>query len=298
MTPPVPPPMIGDCFCFEHGGKRITALCDQSFDLDKGLFIGADPEAIDTCLSVASTPISCCNAYLVETKDATILIDAGAGAVPFDGRAADALAKSGIAPERIDHILLTHLHLDHVGELLREDTPLFPRAEVWLAAAERDFWFDDTATDEMNKRLAPSLGEDFVNTHTKIARDALAAYDGRIRVFSEECEIVPGVKPVPLHGHTPGHTGYLFGSGKDAFLFWGDVVHVAAVQFSHSDAGLIFDWNAEAAMAARKRAFAEAADRNWLIAGAHLPFPGVGHVRQEADAYNFVPFADDSATLK
>lgn len=214
MTPPVLPSMIGDCFCFEHGGKRITALCDQSFDLDKGLFIGADPEAIGACLSAASTPTSCGNAYLVETKDAIILIDAGAGAVPLDGRAADALAKSGIAPEQIDHILLTHLHLDHVGGLLREGAPLFPGAEVWLAAAERDFWFDDTATDEMNKRLAPSLGEDFVNTHTKIARNALAAYDGRIRVFSEECEIVPGVKPVPLHGHTPGHTGYLVGPEK------------------------------------------------------------------------------------
>ena len=297
MTPPVPPSMIGDCFCFEHGGKRITALCDQSFDIDKRLFIGADPEAIGTCLSAASTPTSCCNAYLVETKGATILIDAGAGAVPFDGRAADALAKSGIAPERIDHILLTHLHLDHVGGLLREDAPLFPGAEVWLAAAERDFWFDDAATDEMKKRLAPSLGDDFVNTHTKIARNALAAYDGRIRVFSEEREILPDVKPVPLHGHTPGHTGYLFGSGGEDILFWGDVVHAAAVQFSLPDAGLIFDWNAEEATAARKRAFAEAADGNWLIVGMHLPFPGVGRVRQETDAYTFVPFADDGTTL-
>lgn len=289
MITPVPPSTIGDCFRFEHGGKRITALCDQSFDLDKNLFIGADPAAIDTCLSAASTPNSGGNAYLVEAKDATILIDAGSGAVPFSGRVADALAKSGIAPERIDLILLTHLHLDHVGGLLREDAPLFPRAEVWLAETERDFWFDDAATAEMGKRLAPSLGNDFVRTHTKIARDALTAYDGRIRVFSGEREIVPGVKPVPLHGHTPGHTGYLLGSGKDAFLFWGDVVHVAAVQFSLPDAGLAFDWNAEAATATRKRVFAEVADRNWPIAGMHLPFPGVGRVRQEAGGYSFVP---------
>lgn len=291
MTASVPPFMIGDCFRFEHGGRRIAALCDASFSIDKGLFVGADPEAINACLPDGAPPTSNNNVYLVETKDAIILIDAGAGAL-FDGRAADALEKSGIASERVDHILLTHLHLDHVGGLLREGAPLFPRAEVCLAAAERDFWFDAAATDEMAKRFAPLLGGDFVATHTKVARETLAAYDGRIRVFSGEGEIIPGVRPVPLHGHTPGHTGFLFGSGKDAFLFWGDVVHVAAVQLSLPDAGLAFDWNAEAAMASRKKVFAEAADGNWLIAGMHLPFPGVGRVRQENGVYRFVPFAD------
>ncbi len=41
---------------------------------------------------------------------------------------------------------------------------------------------------------------------------------------------------------------------------------------------LVFDSNAPAAIASRKRLFAEAARHDWWVGGAHLPFPGLGHV--------------------
>ncbi len=279
--------MLGtsDCFDYRHGDMHITALCDESFDIDKDYLTGVPVEAIDRFLPGASTTASC-TAYLVRLNGMTVLVDAGAGET-FDGHMQEALPKAGIAPEQIDHVLLTHLHLDHVGGILHNGEPVFPHAKIWLAEAEHAFWHDDAATSELTKRLAPSLGDDFIPTHVKVARGALAVYDGKLRLFSGEQEIIPGVTAVPLYGHTPGHCGYLLGGGQEKFFLWGDAVHVAAVQFALPDAGMIFDWDAELAVAARRRAFDMAADNGWLSAGMHLPFPGMGTLQRDSTAYNF-----------
>jgi glyoxylase-like metal-dependent hydrolase (beta-lactamase superfamily II) len=266
---------------------HITALCDVAFDMDKSLLIGASAEAIDTCLPGASTTAAG-TAYLVRQNGMAVLVDAGACAA-FGGRMHDALDKAGVAPEHIDHILLTHLHLDHVGGLLRDDTPVFTNAQIWLTEPEHAFWHDDAATTELAKRLAPSLGDDFINTHVQIARSTLAAYDGKLRLFSGEREILPGVTAVPLYGHTPGHCGYVLGSGREKFFIWGDAVHVAAVQFALPEAGMVFDWDAGLAVKARRQAFDSAASNGWLSAGMHLPFPGMGKVRKDGATYCFVP---------
>ncbi len=170
---------------------------------------------------------------------------------------------------------------------------MFPHADVWLTEAEHAFWHDDAATAELAKRLASSLGEEFMPTHVKIAREALAAYSGKQRLFSGEQEILPGVTVIPLHGHTPGHCGYLLGSGREKFFIFGDAVHVATVQFALPEAGMVFDWDAGMAAAARRRAFAMAADSGCLLGGMHLPFPGIGTLRRDGGdgGFRFEPIA-------
>jgi putative beta-lactamase-like, zn-dependent hydrolase protein len=88
-------------------------------------------------------------------------------------------------------------------------------------------------------------------------------------------EVLPGVRMVAANGHTPGHVGWLV---DDRLLLWGDIVHFHAVQFARPQVYLVFDSNAPAAIASRKRLFAEAARHDWWVGGAHLPFPGLGHV--------------------
>ncbi len=278
---------IGDCFDFRLGDMHITALCDVSFSFDKGYLIGLPAEAIDRYLPGGSAPASC-TAYLVRLNGMTVLVDAGAGQI-FDGRMRDALAKTAVTPEQIDHILLTHSHLDHVGGLLRDGEPIFPHAKIWLAETERAFWQDEAATAELAKRVTPILGGDFIPTHVKVARSALTAYAGQLHLFSGEGEILPGITAVPLFGHTPGHCGYVLGEkGKgEKFFIWGDAVHVAAVQFALPEAGMIFDWDAGMAVAARRRAFAMAAENGWLSAGMHLPFPGMGKLRRDEGQNGF-----------
>jgi glyoxylase-like metal-dependent hydrolase (beta-lactamase superfamily II) len=94
---------------------------------------------------------------------------------------------------------------------------------------------------------------------------------------------------VPSNGHTPGHTSYLLSSGDEKLLLWGDIVHVHAVQLPHPEVTIAVDVDPKAAVASRTRLFAKAARERWLVAAAHLPFPGIGHLRKEEKGYSWVP---------
>lgn len=100
---------------------------------------------------------------------------------------------------------------------------------------------------------------------------------------------MPGVTSLPLHGHTPGHGGYLLSSEGKQLLVWGDVVHSHAVQFARPDVSIEFDTDHQQAIASRKKILADAAEKKYWIAGAHLPFPGIGHVQKGQQAYTWVP---------
>ena len=94
---------------------------------------------------------------------------------------------------------------------------------------------------------------------------------------------------VPTPGHTPGHSSYLFSSGKQKLLLWGDIVHSHSVQFQHPEVSMEFDVDQKQAIATRKTVFQQAANAGWAIGGAHLPFPGLGHIRKDAKGYAWVP---------
>lgn len=86
-----------------------------------------------------------------------------------------------------------------------------------------------------------------------------------------------------------GHAGYLFSSAEQQLLVWGDLVHSHAVQFARPEVTIEFDIDNKRAIASRKRVFADVARKKLWVAGAHLPFPGIGHVRAERKGYAWVP---------
>ena len=100
---------------------------------------------------------------------------------------------------------------------------------------------------------------------------------------------LPGVAATLLAGHTPGHTGWLIHSGKDAVLVWGDVVHLAAVQVPRPEAALVFDVDPQLARETRQRIFDRAAADRLCVAGAHLDFPGFGYIERRGTSYRFEP---------
>jgi glyoxylase-like metal-dependent hydrolase (beta-lactamase superfamily II) len=126
------------------------------------------------------------------------------------------------------------------------------------------------------------------------AQTATAPYvqTGRFKTFEGESALVPGLTPGNEHGHTPGHCGYLFESKGQKLLVWGDVVHNVAVQFPQPTVTIDFDSDQPKALAARLKLLAWAAkEPSLLVAAAHLPFPGLGHVRAEGkgNGYAWVP---------
>jgi glyoxylase-like metal-dependent hydrolase (beta-lactamase superfamily II) len=180
-------------------------------------------------------------------------------------------------------VLLTHLHADHAAGLLGADgKPLFPNAEVRVAQADNDFW--------LSEEIAAKAPDGF-KPFFKLAREAAAPYQaaGRWKPFSGEVELAPGIKAVDAHGHTPGHTAYMIESKGQRLLIVGDAVHSHAVQFARPEVAIEFDSDKKQAVAARKRLFARAAKEKLALAGMHLPFPGLGHVRADGKGYAWVP---------
>jgi glyoxylase-like metal-dependent hydrolase (beta-lactamase superfamily II) len=122
-----------------------------------------------------------------------------------------------------------------------------------------------------------------------IASLAPYADAGKLNTFEGNTALVPGIKAVSSYGHTPGHTTYVVESKGQKLVLLGDLVHVAAVQFDDPSVTIDFDSDGKAALAQRKAAFADAARQGYLIGIAHMPFPGLGHLRSSGKAYQYVP---------
>ena len=116
-----------------------------------------------------------------------------------------------------------------------------------------------------------------------------------MHTFSGSVEVFPGVTSVPLHGHTPGHSGYMISSGNESLLIWGDIVHVPDIQIPRPEVTIEFDTDPHAAAATRKRLLDQVTTDRQLVAGMHMHFPGFAHVTRDDDGYRMVPEPWDQA---
>jgi len=270
------------------GDFEITALSDGTVDLpvDK-LLTGAKPGQVQQALqrNYLSAPLeTSVNGYLVNTGAKLVLIDTGAAGLfgPTLGKLLANLKAAGYQPEQVDEIYVTHLHPDHVGGLLAEGKAAFPNAVVRMDKRDADFWL---SANELAKAPADSKG------FFQGAQAALKPYQdaGRVKPFDGDTELVAGVRAIAAPGHTPGHTIYAVESQGKKLVVWGDLMHVGAVQFPDPSVTIGFDTDAKAAAPQRKKAFADAAKNGYWVAIAHVPFPGIGHLRSEAKGYAWVP---------
>jgi glyoxylase-like metal-dependent hydrolase (beta-lactamase superfamily II) len=225
--------------------------------------------------------------FLINTGKQLILIDAGAGTWWGGGalgRLAGSLRSAGYTPEEVDLVLISHLHSDHVGGLTTQDgNRVFRNAEVYVAKAESDFWLSPEIAAK-----APKDAQPFFQSAQAIAAPYIKA--GKWHSFSSSEPIVDGMQPVPLPGHTPGHTGYEFSSKGQKILFWGDIVHAQRVQLQHPEVTVAFDIDPTAAAATRNQLLAKLAGGDVVIAGPHSSvFPPLGRLRQEGSGYSWVP---------
>jgi glyoxylase-like metal-dependent hydrolase (beta-lactamase superfamily II) len=271
------------------GDFELTVLLDGHDSLAPELLHGMSGSDMQRQLHQAFLPAkgpihTAVNAFLVHTGQRLMLIDAGAATCfgPALGNVRNNLHSAGYRPEDIDTILLTHMHGDHVCGLADKGEAVFPGATVWVAKDEADYWLD-----EKNAAQAP----EGLRIFYKLARDSLAPYmaSGRFKTYSAGEILSSGVTPMPNPGHTPGHHGYLLTSQGQSLFVWGDIVHSHAVQFEHPEVSIEFDSDRKQAIATREKVFADVAKTRVLVAGMHLPFPGLGHVARERLGYRWVP---------
>jgi glyoxylase-like metal-dependent hydrolase (beta-lactamase superfamily II) len=254
-------------FSYRVGRFEVFLLVENRSPGRSGLLIGADPGDIRRFMPGGGYT-SGVNTFLIRGDGRIVLVDTGFGGALFDH-----LKTLGVRAADVDAILLTHLHGDHIGGLQREGKALFPKAAVYLARQERDYW------------LRPGGGGG--------PAEALAPYGSRTETFlpgepgSALTEIFPGISPVAAFGHTPGHTLYLVRDGEAAFLIAGDLIHVQAIQLPRPAVSVTYDSDPAAAAASRKRVLEYAAANRITLGGMHLVSPAAGTLIPEDGGYRF-----------
>lgn len=272
------------------GDFEVTALCDGFIDVDVKLLKNTSDPEIKSLLarSFAGYPKmpTVVNAYLINTGAKLVLVDTGMGKreAPTLGELVNSMKASGYDPAQVDAVLITHLHGDHIGGLLDSaGKPVFPKAVVYVAREENDYWL--SAAEEEKAPAGPKRV-------FRMAREVSAPYlaEGSWRTFENGDMPFPGIKAIVVPGHTPGHTLFNVSSGGSSLLITGDTVHNMAIQFTHPGVAINFDVDSKRAVKVRRALFRDAANHKTLIAGQHLPFPGIGHIRAEGKgSYTWVP---------
>jgi glyoxylase-like metal-dependent hydrolase (beta-lactamase superfamily II) len=268
------------------GDITVTAFNDGVLKAGPEVLLGIDAETAAALLIEAflpPRPVITVSAFMVQSGGVSALIDAGAGGGmgPEAGRLAANLTSAGVSPGDIDLVLVTHMHPDHIGGLLDAGGgAVFPRARILVSKSDAAVFLDPAIAERVPDEAKPVFAA---------ARALEAAYAGRFETFDGVAEVMLGVSPVSLPGHSPGHTGYRITSGGETLLIWGDVVHVPGLQFRRPEVGMVFDADAALAQQTRRDAFAAAARSRELVGGMHLPFPPLGHVAVGGDAFRWVP---------
>ncbi|MEI9424959.1 MBL fold metallo-hydrolase [Mesorhizobium sp. Cs1299R1N1] len=227
------------------------------------------------------------NVIVVRSGGRTILVDAGLGMdpdlhLPQAGRLGQRLEAAGIDLASVTDVVLTHMHMDHIGGLLVEGVKdqLRPDLRIHVAAAELKFW-------ESPDFSRVSMPQGFPDALRRTAKRFVNEYHNQLRPFEDEYEVAPGVVVRRTGGHTPGHSVVRLASGGDRLTFAGDAVF--QVGFDRPDWHNGFEHDPEEAARVRVSLLRELAATREPLVATHLSFPSVCHVAVEGDAFRCVP---------
>ena len=274
QTAPAPaaPAFAGRAQTIRLGAFQVTTLLGgESMREDPiGTFgIGVDPAEFEKVSQENFIPAdragSSFTLTLVKTPKALILFDTGM--IPDNNKAA--LAAAGYTPEDITHIVLTHMHPDHITGLMAGGAQNFPNAELIFPRIENDHW-------------AANPSEAYTANVAPLAAAARQIEDGE--------EIVPGIKAEGAYGHTPGHTTYLLESEGQRLLITGDTFNHYAYSVQRPDWHVRFDQDKDKGAATRAAVLARLAGERIPFIGYHMPFPALGFIAPNGEgSFRFVP---------
>jgi glyoxylase-like metal-dependent hydrolase (beta-lactamase superfamily II) len=257
---------------FSVGQLHFTALRDAGFVATPasgafGTEVGA--AAVEKVLAQAHAPTDAVrldvDALLVRMPGRVVLLDTGLGPLLPGAALPESLKLAGVEPSAITDVLITHAHGDHVGGLATSDHKLaFPNATIRMSS--REWAYLQAQNPAWAKVFAP-----------------------KIATFEPGAEILPGITPLALYGHTPGHVGYEIVSGSAHIEDIGDIVHSSILSLEKPQWLGEMDRDQKAGVATRTKELARLAKAHELVFAPHFPFPGVGWIVPKGNGYAWVP---------
>ena len=196
------------------------------------------------------------------------------------------LASAGYAPDTIDTVLCTHLHLDHVGwnTMLIDGrwVPTFPGARYLIERGEFAYVSEEAEADEVEAWLRDMNRAVMTDSIRPIVEaDLVDLVDHDHRICDEVCL-------VPTPGHTIGHVSVLITSRGESALITGDFVHHPC-QLVHPEWSVTTDYDPAESVTTRLQMFSKVADTPTLVIGTHWPEPTAGTIIRSGDVYRLQP---------
>ncbi len=268
------------------GEFEVIAISDGLLPASNASAVGIDQAAAARLSGVpeggvVQIPV---NAFLLKFRGKLALVDTGSSDTqgPTLGFLIQRLSEIGVAPDMIDYIFITHVHPDHTNGLLSPKGEVnYPNAELIVHEREANFWLERQTSESDSERLKRG---------TAAARRTLSPYLDRLRRVKDG-EAMNGIAAISSNGHTPGHTAWQIQSGGEGLVFWGDTVHMAALQVPRPDVVMVYDLDQDAARRSRMSMFERVITDNLAVAGAHLDYPGMVRMVRRGAGYWMEPDA-------
>jgi len=270
------------------GGTKAALIQAGTFRSDAGALFGPVPRILWDRLVTDEIDsdhrlLQALNCLLVDTPVGRVLIETGIGERVtdkvremrrYEGKpVVPALEAAGFDPATIDIVVMSHLHFDHAGGLLRADgSKAFPRARIVAQRAEWDIALDD------NSRIVASYDQ----PELRLVREwgSAGEVDG-------ETELLPGVSVIRTGGHSKGHQAIVVRGTSGTLAFFGDL---GMRPWSANPRWVTaFDDFPLDSVDAKGELFARAAVEGWRIALSHEPATPIGRLTPDRDRFRFDP---------
>lgn len=261
---------------YQVGAYKIYMLTENQSNGNAGILIDVPQEILEKYIPDGTFP-NAVHAVLITKNDEVWLVDTGFGRNIFKQ-----MEVVGIMPENVNHVILTHLHGDHIGGMLRDKKPAFPSADITLSEKEYDYWISET---EMLKLPENNRG------NFKLAQNVLQVYGAKVKrqdPISIGEKFSDGIHILDAYGHTPGHVMCLIKDKTNELLIWGDLTHAMAIQMPHPEIAVTYDNDPNLARESRLKVLKYVSENEIPIAGMHVPFSGIGTVKKDKNSNGYI----------
>jgi glyoxylase-like metal-dependent hydrolase (beta-lactamase superfamily II) len=259
-----------------HFGEiEVLPLHGGNFYLDGGAMFGVVPKTLWEKKAPADDRNRirlAANSLLVRAANKNILVETGNGTkwdpklrniygIQGGDPLRDSLARLGVAPEKVDMVINTHLHFDHAGGNTRvadgRDVPTFPTAQYVVQRAELEHAMNPTERDRASyvaDRFAP------------------VSEAGQWRLVDGDVEIVPGISVVRIPGHNADIQAVKISGGNRTVIFVADMLptrHHLPLAWMPG-----YDLYPLQTLETKRKRIAEIVAQGWIVAFGHDPdFP-------------------------